>query len=165
MRAEFSVDWSAEVRLPSIDLLRHYPQPVENAETTLRAALLRLAEVASEVESQGAYSTFLFAVGNNHGGTYYPVVLTTFPALEDILRRGGHWAKYAVMEALIDLAFSFEPEAGHDVFCGPDAEVATSLSQQVRTEVQKLLPALKLVANETGPAAITAREFVLRLME
>ncbi len=152
-------------RLPSVDLLRHYPQPVENTETTVRAALLRLAEVASEVESQGAYNSFLFAVGSNHGGTFYPVVLTTFPALEDILRRGRHWAKYAVTEALIDLAFSFEPEAGYDVFCGPDAEVATSLAQQVRTEVQALVPVLKLVANETGPAAIRAREFILRLIE
>jgi len=48
-------------------------------------ALRALAAAASEHEARETYHQVLFALGNNHAGTYYPVALAAVPFLGQIL--------------------------------------------------------------------------------
>ncbi len=57
----------------------------------------------------------LYAVGNNHAGTYFPVVLAVVPFLGEILREGGATARLWALDVLIDLIGSFEPEPGFEI--------------------------------------------------
>jgi hypothetical protein len=63
-------------------------QPTWNRPGSAEGALRRLAFAASEKEAMDAYHDFLYAVGNDHAGTYYPIVLATLPFLGEILQSG-----------------------------------------------------------------------------
>ena len=54
-------------------------------------------------------SRALFAFGNNHAGTYYPVVLSALPFLHQILQQGERDARMATMAVLEELTY-FSPE-------------------------------------------------------
>lgn len=84
-------------------------QPSWNAKGEVAAAL-RALSLASPETGDEAYSRMLYALGNNHAGTYYPVVLAAVPFLGAILRDGGPTARLRTLEMLIDLVGSFEPE-------------------------------------------------------
>src|ERR1700733_13601193 len=72
---------------------------------------------ANDVESSlKAYHQLLYAIGNNHAGTYYSVALGILPAIESVFREGGLWSKHAVLEILIDLCTSFRPERGEELY-------------------------------------------------
>jgi hypothetical protein len=57
----------------------------------------------------------LYALGNNHAGTYYPVALAAVPFLGAILRDGGPTARLRTLDVLVDLVGSFAPEPGYEV--------------------------------------------------
>lgn len=63
-------------------------------------------------------------MGNNHAGTYYPVVLPVLPEIEQILMNGKAWAQRAVIESLIDLGCSFVPEEGYENYLGASVQEA-----------------------------------------
>ena len=71
------------------------PQPEWNAPDAVPRALHRIAAATSEQDSQAAYTDYLVAIGNNHVGTYYPVVLPTLPmataisGVSSYVRRNG----------------------------------------------------------------------------
>jgi hypothetical protein len=56
----------------------------------------------------------LYAIGNNHAGTYYPAVLHAIPFLGEIVEFGPDAAREATLDALIDLVDSFYPEPGFE---------------------------------------------------
>jgi len=58
-----------------------YPQPEWNSPTSIEVALSAMDEAATEAESWAAYNDLLFAVGNNHAGTFYPVAVVVIPEL------------------------------------------------------------------------------------
>lgn len=91
-----------------------FPQPEWNFPDSVAKALQRLRSAQDEAGALEAYDQFLWAVGNNHAGTFYPVVLSALPELEQLLVHGGFWTQHAVMEALIDLSGAFVPEPGHE---------------------------------------------------
>jgi hypothetical protein len=84
----------------------------------VEAALEALWTADDESTAVEAYDAFLWAIGNNHAGTFYPVVLAVLPEIEQILMNGGSWAQRATIEALIDLGGSFVPEQGHETYLG-----------------------------------------------
>jgi hypothetical protein len=104
-------------------------QPPSNAMSEIANAL-RALSVASPETSDEAYSRMLYALGNNHAGTYYPVVLAAVPFFGGILRDGGPTARLRTLDVLIDLVGSFEPEPGFEV-------VAASAGRRSLNEVLK----------------------------
>lgn len=95
-----------------------FPQPEWNDESAVTLALERLRDANDEDSALEAYDQYLWAVGNNHAGTFYPVVLATLPELEKLLREGNFWSQRAVIEALIDLGGSFVPEERYEAHAG-----------------------------------------------
>jgi hypothetical protein len=89
-------------------------QPSSNTKDEVVSAL-RALSLASPETADEAYSRMLYALGNNHAGTYYPVVLAAVPFLGAILRDGGATARLRTLDVLIDLVGSFEPEPGFEV--------------------------------------------------
>src|SRR5215510_9048951 len=89
-------------------------QPDWNAGDEMPAAIHELASCASEPESFKAYNRLLYAIGNNHAGTYYPVVLAALPFLAEILHGDEQWARMTTLDILIDLIASFAPEPGFE---------------------------------------------------
>lgn len=98
--------------------LGHFPQPETNDPGSVDASLVALWAADDEATAREAYDAFLWAIGNNHAGTFYPVVLGVLPEVEQILQRGKPWAQRATIEALIDLGGSFVPEPGYETYLG-----------------------------------------------
>jgi hypothetical protein len=96
------------------------PQPGDNAPGAVPKALLALADVADEETAWRAYHRLLYATGNNHAGTYYPVAIFVVPVLAGLIEQGACWPSYAALNALCDLYVSFEPELGFEVFVDSD---------------------------------------------
>ncbi|MDN3543996.1 hypothetical protein QWZ02_06000 [Kinneretia asaccharophila] len=102
--------------------LSQFPQPESNDSSSVEFALNAIRNAESESTSNEAYDAFLWAVGNNHAGTFYPVVLGALPEIEQILMRGTEWAKRAAIESLIDLGGSFAPEDGYENYLGASVQ-------------------------------------------
>lgn len=94
--------------------LNQFPQPESNESGNVDAALDALRHAKDESTAAEAYDAFLWAMGNSHAGTRYPVILGVLPEIEQILMHGNPWAQRAVMESLIDLGGSFVPEEGYE---------------------------------------------------
>lgn len=95
-----------------------YAQPAGNTALTVPAALRALAD-AQDNDRLGSYHRFLYALGNNHAGTYFPVVLPALPFLGEILH-GSPVARLRALDVLIDLIGSFIPEPGHETVATAD---------------------------------------------
>lgn len=118
--------------------LTQFPQPESNDSQSVEAALNALLGAGSEAAANEAYDAFLWAVGNNHAGTYYPVILAVLSEIEEILVSGQAWAQRAVIESLIDLGGSFVPEAGHENHLG--ASVQDSLNTFINSLRRHVVP-------------------------
>jgi hypothetical protein len=152
-----------QMRTPTIATLAQYPQPEWNDETSVIRALELTAVASDRAAAKVAYGRLLHAVGNDHAGTYFPVVLALLPAFGDILKTGAPWAQWAVVEALTDLTGSFEPEKGFEHFLTPGESDAETLAVQFRRRVQELQGAIESVAASSGPAAHPAAELATLL--
>jgi len=119
--------------------LGKFPQPEWNDSGSVVAALDALRNARDEPTAHEAYDEFLFAVGNNHAGTFYPVVLGVLPELEQILLHGNAWAQRATMESLIDLGGTFVPEPGYESYLGASVqETLHAFIQSLRRHVEPL---------------------------
>ncbi|WP_457279935.1 hypothetical protein [Polaromonas sp. P5_D5] len=134
--------------------LDHFPQPDSNAAGSVEAALDALWNAYDESTANDAYDALLWATGNNHRGTYYPVVLGVLPEIEQILMKGKEWAQRAVMESLIDLGGSFVPEKGYDTYLG--ASVKATLNAFIHSMRHRIAP----LANGTDARAKSAIELL-----
>jgi len=90
-----------------------YPQPEWNTPASMIEALVAVQAASDADSSKAAYDRFLYAVGNNHAETYYPVLLPALPFLEALLQTGGDWPQHTALCVLDDLIASFQPEPGH----------------------------------------------------
>jgi hypothetical protein len=138
---------------------RNYHQPEWNTETSVAEALSSVCEVGDLDSSSAAYHKLLYAVGNNHAGTYYPVVLAIMPLMDELLRVGGPWSVRTVLEALIDLSGSFQPEPGYEVtkdLAGNPRELA----HMFKESVSKLRPSLEHLAAGGEFNAASANELL-----
>jgi hypothetical protein len=94
------------------DWSRH-AQPPWNAPGEVPAALRALAD-PSDLDRGRAYHRVLYALGNDHAGTYFPVAVPAISALGEILRDGSLVARLRALDALLDLVGSFWPEPGYE---------------------------------------------------
>lgn len=131
-----------------------FPQPESNDAGAVDAALQALRCARDEPTSKEAYDAFLWAVGNNHAGTYYPVILAVLPEIEQILVSGAAWAQRATMEALIDLGGSFVPEVGHENHLG------ASVKQTLQAFIQGMRDHIALLANGSDARAASASDLL-----
>jgi hypothetical protein len=127
--------------------LIQFPQPESNESGSVEAALVALRDAKDESAANEAYDAFLWAMGNNHAGTFYPVVLGVLPEIEQILMTGNAWAQRAVMESLIDLGGSFVPEEGYENYLG--ASVQESLNAFIDSMRHHIAPLAKEGLNKS----------------
>jgi hypothetical protein len=83
-------------------------------------AFRQLVFAQNESDATSAYNTMLFAIGNNHAGSYYPAARPAVPLLVQAAVSLTGWPRSTAVEILSDLTLSFEPEDGEteilDVF-------------------------------------------------
>lgn len=118
--------------------LTQFPQPESNDSDSVEAALDALRNGEDELTANEAYDAFLWAMGNNHAGTFYPIVLGVLPEIEQIFMNGNAWVQRAVMELLIDLGGSFVPEEGYENYLG--ASVQEALNAFIRSMRHHIAP-------------------------
>ncbi|UHQ22332.1 hypothetical protein LVB77_16915 [Lysobacter sp. 5GHs7-4] len=135
-----AVDWNA------------YPRPPWSDAAQVRDALRQALRAHDRAGSVAAYHALLYAVGNNHAGTYHAIALAVLPFLAELMRHGAGWPRSTALEAFVDLAFSFEPDAGQET-------AATELARQARA----LRPVLEAIAAEGGADAAAAHDALLAL--
>lgn len=123
-------------------------QPSWNRTGEPGAALQALEAVETEEQAQDAYNRLLYAVGNNHAGTYYPALLQVLPFLRELLDHPRARVRETVLDILIDVAFSFEPEP----------EFAEVGGQSLRGLVHAALQQMRSRVAECAGSANSARE-------
>jgi hypothetical protein len=96
------------------------PQPEWNRADEVPSALRALAVASSDADSWDAYNRLLYATGNNHAGTYYPVALDVVPFLGEVLIHGQLYPRLRALDVLIDYFASFSPEPGYEEVPAPD---------------------------------------------
>jgi hypothetical protein len=83
-------------------------------------AFRHLVSAQNEDDGRAAYDEMLFAIGNNHAGSYYAAARPAVPLLVRAAVTLSGWPRAAAVEALTDLIMSFGPEDGQtkigDVF-------------------------------------------------
>jgi hypothetical protein len=131
-----------------------FPQPEHNKSGSVAAALEALRNAHDEPSAVDACDAFLWAVGDNHAGTFYPVVLAARPAIEDIVVNGGYWAQRATIEALIDLGGPFASEEGQETYQGESVQAA------LRTFIGSLRGHIAPLAIGDDPRAESAAELL-----
>lgn len=129
-----------------------YAQPEWNTSTSMAEALERLHQ-----SDTAAYDSVLYAVGNNHAGTYYPVLLAATPFLEHFVRDGNDEQQRIALCILDDLFASFHPEPGHEKIIDPSGTMS-SVEATFRKRVADLAPVLAHLAHGCGPNALLASE-------
>ena len=123
-----------------------YPQPAWNQPSTLVRVQEAVEAAYSRTTADEASCALLYAVGNNHAGTYYPIVLTLFPLFESVLRHGSAWSRYAVLESLIDLCGSFEPASEYVMFAVPPSDKPQGLAALLLSNANQLCELVKDIA-------------------
>lgn len=126
-------------RIKSVEW-RNYAQPEWNKPTSIVDALAKCVESDS-----AGYDSLLYAVGNNHAGTYYPVLLAVMPFLEELIHIGGPSQQRAAMCVLDDLFASFHPEPGYEEIETTDGR-RQSVEGVFRQRVRALAPTLEVIA-------------------
>jgi len=139
----------------SADVPPHrFPQPEWNDPTSVDTALEALRDAHDESSADEACDRLLWALGSNHEGTFYPVVLAVLPEIGPILQHGSAWSQRAAMEALIDLGGTFVPEDGHEVHGG------VSVQQAVRAFIRAMRDVVAPLAAGDDARARSANELV-----
>ena len=131
-----------------------FPQPETNDVDSVDSAIKVLRHAHDQQSADKAYDGFLWAMVNNHAGTFYPVVLAALPQIKQILNDGGPWSQRAAMETLIDLGGSFIPEPGHELYLG------ASVRETLRAFIHSLRPRVALLAQGTSVPSQSAGDLL-----
>lgn len=135
-------------------LLDLYPQPEWNTISSVAEAMLAITSASNQQQASEAYDRLLYALGNSHAGTYFPVALAALPKLASILSDGSPWAQLAALNVLIELTGSFVPEPGYEHYAG------SSLAESIYSGVASMRPLMEHIAQEGGVASAGAREML-----
>ena len=139
---------------------RHnYAQPEWNTETSVADALSNVWEANDSDSSERACNKLLYAVGNNHAGTYYPVLVAVTPFMDEILRIGHPWSVRTVLSVLIDLLSSFEPAPGYETF-NDEAGNSEMLANAFQESTRRLRPSVERIAAGGEVNAEMAKEVI-----
>ena len=96
-----TIDW-AEYNGPE------YFSPAEVVESLCQLVLL-----TEDHLRQTVYDRVLFAIGNNHAGTYYPVIREALDFILEVAVEGAsEVARNCALDILTDLYLSFVPDTG-----------------------------------------------------
>ena len=145
------IAWDSKAR-PNSDNARSVPE-----------ALRRIGAADSSEAAKRSYHAFLYAIGNNHAGSYYPVVLDTVPFLASMLDSSNPWARATVLDILIDLVGSFGPEQGYETFERPSRSRA-SVRTVLEESIVGLLPTVEGMVGDSKNDSRT-RELARHLLE
>jgi len=124
-----------------------YAQPEWNGPNTMVEALLTVCDATNPGTRKTAYDKLLYAVGNNHAGTYYPVLLPAMPFLGELIESEDTGPAATALCILDDLFASFHPEPGHEEFTDPAGQ-RVALEKTFRATVVNLRPILELIASK-----------------
>ena len=138
--------------------LTAFEQPPWNDAQSVSSAFTAVQEARDEASSLDAYHRLLYAVGNNHAGSYYSVALAILPGIGEVLRYGDPWSKHAVLEVLIELCGTFGPEPGQELY--EDEPLPALLMQRSL----KFAPLVRVLAIGESPTAKSAKQ-LLELLE
>jgi hypothetical protein len=140
-----------------------YAQPEWNDPRSVAAALAHAATAVDAASCASAYDRVLYALGNNHAGTYYPVVLAALPVFESLLNSQSLWAQRCALCILDDLFASFCPEPGFEsASLGGGVE---DVEAAFRAGVRAFRPLLEVLTMQAGPNAQVASELLLLIRE
>jgi len=117
------------------------------------AALRALAFAESDDAAQSAYHRVLFAVGNDHAGSYFPIVLDAVPFLGEILASGTRRSRARTLDVLIDLVGSFGPDPG---VIPQDGIRPEALPAALRARVEVLRPIIQTLAADSSAPDVQA---------
>lgn len=131
-----------------------FSEPEWNRPDSISEAFDSTLRASDATSSSAAYNRLLYALGNNHAGTYYSVALGVLPVMQRVLLDGNPWAQRTILEALIDLCGSFVPELGHETYCGQP------LAKLIKQTVRGYVPVLDSLARNGGIAAESAKELL-----
>jgi hypothetical protein len=141
-----------------------FAQPEWNKPDSVVNALSNVMTAKDAASCSSAYDDLLYAVGNNHAGTYYPVLLAAMPALEAILLSGQHWPQRAVLCILDDLFASFCPEPGYEKALLPERGMQ-DVQLVFRRSVHALRNTLEHIAERESPNSALAHDLLSLLNE
>lgn len=134
--------------------LSSFSQPAWNDSQAIPTAFAAVLSANDLETSESAYHCLLYAIGNDHAGTYHSVALGLLPVLERVLRVGGPWSQHAVLDVLTDLFAAFKPEPGQELYSG------ASLEELIRWMIIELAPVLSGVERVGGVASRGAKELL-----
>jgi hypothetical protein len=140
-----------------------FAQPEWNDPRSVAVAFAHAAIAVDATSCKSAYDRVLYALGNNHAGTYYPVVVAALPVFESLLNSQSLWAQRCALCILDDLFASFRPEPGFESASlgGGVEDVEAAFEAGVRA----FRPLLEALAMEAGPNAQPASELLLLIDE
>ncbi|MGA3132951.1 MAG: hypothetical protein ABSD59_19275 [Terracidiphilus sp.] len=128
------------------------PQPKSNSPDEVPTALRQMIHVQNRTDAQSAYHRVLFALGNDHAGTYYPVALHAVPFLIEMLGHDKDFVREAALDVLVDLLGAFEAEAGfraiHDA-----SGIEVPLNTALHDAVAGFRPQIELRASAASKAS------------
>jgi len=104
----------------------------------VHGALLQLITLSLESENTNVYNRVLFAVGNNHGGTYYPAILGALEFIVSVaVSHETEIARNCALNMLIDIYASFEAEMGAYKLISEQ-----ELNEWVKSQIESVKPEL-----------------------
>ena len=136
-----------------------YPQPEWNKPHSVVSSLSKVMTAKDAQSCSSAYESLLYSMGNNHAGTYYPVLLAAMPFQGEILLNGPRWPQRAVLCALDDLYASFHPEPGHEKI-SLRGESDQEVDVLFRRSVQSFRGTLERIESSANENSSLARELI-----
>lgn len=98
----------------------------------------------------------LYAIGNDHRGSYFPIVLDAISFLGEILVGGSPRARARTLDVLLDLLGSFEPDAGVIWEGGEGGSRPEDLREELRAGIQELRPTLLVLLSDASAPEVQA---------
>lgn len=132
-----NVDWTS------------FAQPPWNRGDEVAKALNLLLEAYDRDSMEKSYHRVLYAVGNNHAGTYYPVVLAVIPFLFRIAQAGTRWAQIGAIEILTDWSTSFAAEPEFRTILDAEGR-SVMLDQAVALAIAEGRPVIEMIAGSNA---------------
>ncbi len=135
-----------------------YAQPEWNKPRSVAIALASAAVAFDASTCSKAYDRVLYALGNNHAGTYYPVLIAALPVLESLVRGQAPWPQRCALCILDDLYASFQPEPGFEMMSRHG--VLENVEVAFESGFLAFRPLLEVLIREAGPNAELASELL-----
>ena len=141
-----------------------YPAPEWNEAGTVSSSLLALASLSDGNAENETYNRVLFALGNNHGGTYYPIVIPAVAFIIEIAEQGrSHVSRKCSLDILIDLISSFDAEIEYEII--PDnVGNRVNLEDVLAVKVYDAKEVFEHIANDSSESSIN-RQLATDLLE